>query len=300
MKQQNRPQMLINSRSPIKIINSYESYEINIINPREYGGVGSSNQNSTMFPMLRSPDKNENSLSRFNSVAEEDIQFQKHLLSQKKIKNKEDSSQENNKQQNLKEKTTISNAMKQGFRNLRKIVKELKVYKSGESTKRKTNDKRDPRKKRQSLFKANHHGVNELINEHNDKLKQKTHSNKNLNCLHVNDKILSENKFMSNKSKTSKPSKPSSHVNDSPNDNDNTNTTLNDNNSNNSNFILSKHDQKTKTNVNNIFALQYKPYQDSDLENLQKQNCDKFSFKSPMSYDIDENIITLKDCSPSQ
>jgi hypothetical protein len=293
MKQQNKPQMLINSRSPIKIIKSYESYEINIINPREYGGVGSSNQNSTVFPMLRSPDKNESSLSRFNSVAEEDIQFQKHLLSQKKIKNKEDSSQENNKQQDLKEKTTISNAMKQGFRNLRKIAKELKVYKSGDSTKRKTNDKREPRKKRQSLFKANHNGVNDLINEHNDKLKQKTYSNKNLNCFNVNDKILSENKFMYIKSKTSKPS---SHVNDSPNDNDNKNTSLNDNNS---NFILSKRDKKFKTNINNIFALQYKPYQDSDLENLQKQNCNKFSFKSPMSYDIDENIITLKDCSPS-
>ena len=88
-KQQKKPQMLINSRSPIIITKSYDSFEINITNPREYGGVVSSIHKSNMIQMLKSPDWSEcnSDISRVNSAIDEEFQLKKHLLSQNKLIN---------------------------------------------------------------------------------------------------------------------------------------------------------------------------------------------------------------------
>ena len=198
-KQQKRPQMLINSRSPIKITQSYDSFEINITNPREYGGVVSSIQNNNLLQILKSPDRSECNTSRVNSTIDEEFQLNKHLLSQNKLLNIHVmNSVKRNKTKDFEQKKTMNEVMKNGFQELRKLAKELGVCKSGNANKRKSPDKRDSKKKI-SLFRKH-----QSANDNQGKLKNKINSNKNLISFNVKEKLhnASDNNFTEVKSKT--------------------------------------------------------------------------------------------------
>ena len=288
--QQKKPQMLINSRSPIKITRSYDSFEINITNPREYGGVVTSIQNVNMSQMITSLDWSEcnNNISRVNSTIDEDFQLNKHLLSQKKLINMHviNTNVRNNKTKDFKQKKTTNDVMKHGFHELRKLAKELKVCKSGNGStnKKKSPDKRDSKKK-VSLFRKH-----QSANDTQDKQKNKITSNKNL--ISFNDKEQSDNKFTDAKSKTAL------IVNNSVDDS--TDSTSNDN-----NFII----KRSQNAESNLLALHYRP--SSGVNQCQspppKQKSSKALVRSPIhnskndnkriSFGMDRQIIKLKGCS---
>lgn len=295
-KQQKKPQMLINSRSPIKITKSYDSFEINITNPREYGGVVSSIHNSNMIQMLKSPDWSEcnNNISRVNSAIEEEFQLKKHLLSQNKLinmnimsnnsNNNVNHSNSNSSKKDFEQKKTMNDVMKHGFMELRKIAKELKVCgRSGNANKRKSPDKRDSKKKI-SLFRKHQSANDTTTTVQQCKQKYKIGSNKNL--ITFNDKEQNENKFTETKSKTTLIINNS--VDDSTDSNDN-------------NFII-------KRSQNAELALHYRPNNVSQCQSPSpKHKNSKVTVKSPLhnakndnkriSFGMDNHIITLKGCS---
>lgn len=296
-KQQKKPQMLINSRSPIKITKSYDSFEINITNPREYGGVVSSIHNSNMIQMLKSPDWSEcnNNISRVNSAIEEEFQLKKHLLSQNKLinmnimsnnsNNNVNHSNSNSSKKDFEQKKTMNDVMKHGFMELRKIAKELKVCgRSGNANKRKSPDKRDSKKKI-SLFRK-HQSANDTTTTTVQQCKQKYKIGSNKNLITFNDKEQNENKFTETKSKTTLIINNS--VDDSTDSNDN-------------NFII-------KRSQNAELALHYRPNNVSQCQSPSpKHKNSKVTVKSPLhnakndnkriSFGMDNHIITLKGCS---
>ena len=296
-KQQKKPQMLINSRSPIIITKSYDSFEINITNPREYGGVVSSIHKSNMIQMLKSPDWSEcnSDISRVNSAIDEEFQLKKHLLSQNKLININATNNSNNNvhhsksnKKDFEQKKTMNDVMKHGFMELRKIAKELKVRgRSGNANKKKSPDKRDSKKKI-SLFRK-HQSANDTTTNTVQQCKQKYKIRSDKNLITFNDKEQNENKFTETKSKTAL------IVNNSVDDS----TDSNDN-----NFII----KRSQNAESNLLALQYRPNGVSQCQSPSpRQKSSKVTIKSPLhnakndnkriSFGMDNQIITLKGCS---